>query len=116
VRDGKKNGKPMAKKRLILIITAFVLIAGTAGIIVFLKSRRAPNQEPVYVVREEMYQNVIEISGNIQAAQEQKIQAAGDGIVERVYIREGDRVKAGQMLFRLSDSQERYNLANQNFR
>jgi multidrug efflux pump subunit AcrA (membrane-fusion protein) len=58
---------------------------------------------------------VIEISGNIQAAQEQKIQAAGDGIVERVYVREGDRVKAGQPLFRLSDSLERYNLANHEF-
>jgi multidrug efflux pump subunit AcrA (membrane-fusion protein) len=62
-----------------------------------------------------MYHNVIEISGNIQAAQEQKIQAAGDGIVEKVYIREGDGVRTGQMLFRLSDSQERYNLANHEF-
>jgi multidrug efflux pump subunit AcrA (membrane-fusion protein) len=35
--------------------------------------------------------------------------------VEKVYVREGDRVKAGQALFRLSDSQERYNLANHEF-
>jgi multidrug efflux pump subunit AcrA (membrane-fusion protein) len=105
----------MAKKRLVPIITVLVLIVGAAGIIVFFRLRRAPEQEQTYTVREEVYQNVIEISGNIQAAQEQKIQAAGDGIVEKVYVREGDRVKAGQLLFRLSDSQERYNLANHEF-
>jgi multidrug efflux pump subunit AcrA (membrane-fusion protein) len=110
-----KDGKSTAKKRLVLIITVLVLITGTVGIIVFFRFRRVPERELIYVVREEMYQNVIEISGNIQAAQEQKIQAAGDGIVERVYVREGDRIKAGQPLFRLSDSQERYNLANHEF-
>jgi multidrug efflux pump subunit AcrA (membrane-fusion protein) len=115
VRDGKKGGKPAAKKRLVPVITVLVLIAGAAGAIAFFRLRRAPEQEQIYTVREEVYQNVIEISGNIQAAQEQKIQAAGDGIVEKVYVREGDRVKAGQLLFRLSDSQERYNLANHEF-
>jgi multidrug efflux pump subunit AcrA (membrane-fusion protein) len=115
VKDGKKDGKPAAKKRLVPIITVLVLIAGAAGIAAFFRLRRAPEQEQTYTVREEVYQNVIEISGNIQAAQEQKIQAAGDGIVEKVYIREGDRVKAGQLLFTLSDAQERYNLANHEF-
>jgi multidrug efflux pump subunit AcrA (membrane-fusion protein) len=77
--------------------------------------RQKPEEETVYVVREEVYRNVIEISGNIKAAQQQNLQAAGDGTVEQVYVKEGDRVKAGQILFRLNDSQERYNLANHDF-
>jgi multidrug efflux pump subunit AcrA (membrane-fusion protein) len=105
----------VAGKRVVLIITVLIIAAGAAGLAGFFRFRRAPDRETGYTVREEIYRNVIEISGNIQAAQEQKIQAAGDGIVEKVYVREGDRVKTGQMLFRLSDSQERFNLANHEF-
>jgi multidrug efflux pump subunit AcrA (membrane-fusion protein) len=36
-------------------------------------------------------------------------------VVELVYVQEGDQVKAGQLLFQLNDSQERYNLANHDF-
>jgi multidrug efflux pump subunit AcrA (membrane-fusion protein) len=67
-------------------------------------------------VREEVYQNSIEISGNIQAAQEQNIQAPGEGIVESVYVKEGDRVSRGQIIFQLNDTQERYNLADHDFK
>jgi multidrug efflux pump subunit AcrA (membrane-fusion protein) len=69
----------------------------------------------IYTVREEIFRNVIEIAGNIEAAQQQNIQAAGDGTVEAVYVKEGDRVKEGQILFQLDDSLERFNLANHDF-
>jgi multidrug efflux pump subunit AcrA (membrane-fusion protein) len=84
-------------------------------VFVFFRLRQKPEQNTIYTVREEIYQNLIEISGNIQAAQEQKIQVAGDGIVESVYVKEGDWVRTGRLLFRQSDSQERYNLANHEF-
>jgi multidrug efflux pump subunit AcrA (membrane-fusion protein) len=35
--------------------------------------------------------------------------------VEAVYVKEGDHVKAGRILFQLDDSLERYNLANHDF-
>jgi multidrug efflux pump subunit AcrA (membrane-fusion protein) len=103
------------RKRTITVIVLIVLVLGGAA---FVLARRANKDVPAdipYVVREDLYRNVIEISGNIKAAQEQNIQAAGDGIVEAVYVKEGDRVRAGQVLFRLNDSQERYNLANHEF-
>ncbi|MDR2103513.1 MAG: biotin/lipoyl-binding protein, partial [Treponema sp.] len=106
--------KKRKKNPLVFILILLVLLGG--GITFFVRSSRADTApEQIYRVREESYRNVIEISGHIKAAQQQNIQAAGDGIVEAVYVKEGDRVKAGQILFQLNDSQERYNLANHDF-
>jgi multidrug efflux pump subunit AcrA (membrane-fusion protein) len=106
--------KRKTKSVVIGILIPLVLLGG--GIAFFVRrSRSALPAEQSFTVREELYRNVIEISGNIKAAQQQNIQAAGDGVVEAVYVREGDRVKAGQILFQLNDSQERYNLANHDF-
>jgi multidrug efflux pump subunit AcrA (membrane-fusion protein) len=107
--------KKKSKKSVLMgILIPLILLGG--GVTFFVRrSREAIPQEQIHIVREELYRNVIEISGNIKAAQQQNIQAAGDGIVEAVYVREGDRVKAGQILFQLNDSQERYNLANHDF-
>jgi multidrug efflux pump subunit AcrA (membrane-fusion protein) len=102
-------------KRPILI--ALLALLGAGGLIFLLRGGNSREDLPdqIYTVREETYQNVIEISGNIKAAQEQNIQAAGEGIVEAVYVQEGSRIQKGQILFQLNDAQERYNLANHDF-
>ncbi|MDR1253223.1 MAG: efflux RND transporter periplasmic adaptor subunit [Treponema sp.] len=107
--------KKKSKKTVLMgILIPLILLGG--GVTFFARrSRGAMPQEQIHIVREELYRNVIEISGNIKAAQQQNIQVAGDGVVEAVYVREGDQVKAGQILFQLNDSQERYNLANHDF-
>jgi multidrug efflux pump subunit AcrA (membrane-fusion protein) len=102
------------KYRLIGILIPLIILGGGAAFFVSRSQAKAP-PERVYTVREEFYQNTIEISGNIKAARQQNIQAAGDGIVEAVYVKEGDRVKTGQLLFQLNDSQEQFNLANHEF-
>jgi multidrug efflux pump subunit AcrA (membrane-fusion protein) len=107
--------KKKRKKTAVLAILIPLLLLG-GGITFFVRSSRADTAPvQIYTVREESYRNVIEISGNIKAAQQQNIQAAGDGVVDAVYVKEGDRVKAGQILFQLNDSQERYNLSNHDF-
>jgi multidrug efflux pump subunit AcrA (membrane-fusion protein) len=102
--------------RIIIIVIIAIFLIG-AGVFVRLRIlRRAGAQtDTVYTVREEIYRNIIEITGNIEAAQQQNIQAAGDGTVEAVYVKESDHVKAGQIFFQLDDSLERYNLANHDF-
>lgn len=64
-----------------------------------------------YQVRAETYENVIEIAGTVAAAQEQTLQALGDGTVMGVYVSEGDRVKKGDLIIQLDDTTEKYNLA-----
>jgi multidrug efflux pump subunit AcrA (membrane-fusion protein) len=106
----KKN-----KRRIIWAIVILLLICG-GGLFFFL--RRGHSNivvETVYTVQEEIFRNVIEIAGNIEAAQQQNIQAAGDGTIEVVFVKEGDKVRTGQILFRLDDSQEQYNLASHDF-
>lgn len=106
----RKKGKITA-----VIIAVIVIGLVIAGLFFLQANGKKTVEETVFVVREEVYRNTIEISGNIKAAQQQNIQAAGEGTVERVYVREGDRVRSGQILFQLNDSMERYNLANHDF-
>lgn len=103
-------------KKVILAIIILILLCG-GGLFFFLRkgNSNTANSEAVYTVQEEMFRNVIEIAGNIEAAQQQNIQAAGDGTVEAVFVKEGDKVRAGQIFFQLDDSQERYNLASHDF-
>jgi multidrug efflux pump subunit AcrA (membrane-fusion protein) len=113
----KREGPKRRKKGKAALVIVLVSVIGLTAVGLFLirANGEKPPEETVFVVREEVYRNTIEISGNIKAAQQQNIQAAGDGRVERVYVKEGDWVKAGQLLFQLDDSQERYNLASHDF-
>jgi multidrug efflux pump subunit AcrA (membrane-fusion protein) len=108
--------KRKKKRPLVMGIIIAALIIGGASFFFIRKAHAADSEgEAFFTVREELFRNVIDISGNIEAAQQQNLQAAGDGTVEAVYVKEGDRVEAGQLLFRLDDSQERFNLANHDF-
>ncbi|GHU06210.1 membrane protein [Spirochaetia bacterium] len=104
-----------SKKRFPWVLVILLVIGGCVWFFFLRKGNAAAATDTVYTVQEELYRNVIEIAGNIKAAQQQNIQAAGDGTVEAVYVKEGDHVRTGQTLFQLNDSQERYNLANHDF-
>jgi multidrug efflux pump subunit AcrA (membrane-fusion protein) len=43
------------------------------------------------------------------------LQAAGDGTVTAVYVKEGDRVRKGQIILQMDDSEQRYNLARHDY-
>jgi multidrug efflux pump subunit AcrA (membrane-fusion protein) len=103
------------KKRFIRVIVILLLLCGAAFFFFLRRGNSNTVEDMVYTVQEEWFRNEIEIAGNIEAARQQNIQAAGDGTVEAVYVTEGDRVRAGQLLFQLNDSQEQYNLANHDF-
>lgn len=87
-----KKSKKKNTKWIIITIAAICLVA--AGLFFARKSVKGPEAEKVvYTVITETYENVIEISGNISAAQSQELQAAGSGTVQKVYVKEGDKVK-----------------------
>lgn len=65
-----------------------------------------------YVVRTETYENIIEIAGTVSAAKEQTLESLNDGTVIGVYCKEGDTVKAGDLIVQLDDTEQQYNLAN----
>ncbi len=104
-----KNKKLNRKSIIVIIIVAVLLIliilANTIG------NRSTTLSEMSYTVREEIFENVIEISGTVEAAESQSLQIAGEGTVEAVYVKEGDFVTDGTVILELNTSQAEYNLA-----
>lgn len=102
-------------RKFLIIIAGAVVVAGGLifGVTTIIKKI---NTKPVYyTVTKEIYENVIEISGTVEAAQEQTLQALSDGTVMAVYVKEGDVVKKGDVILQLDDTTEKYNLAKQDY-
>ena len=94
-----------------LIALPLVLAAIGAALFFARKFLLASATEKVtYTVREETYENAIDISGTVQAAQSQTLQALSDGTVIAVYVKQGDEVKKGDVILQLDDTTQRYNL------
>ncbi len=106
----------MKKKIKIIIICVAVLVVIGIGLVVLksiLGSKR--NEKVFYTANKETYENVIEISGTIAAAQEQTLQALSAGTVTAVYVKKGDKVKKGDIIIQLDDSEQIYNLEKQDY-
>ncbi len=110
------KNKKMKKgvKILIIFLIVGVVIAGVlVGLRFFL--HKDNNQPQYYTVNKETYENVIEISGTVSAAQQQTLNALGAGTVKKVYVKKGDTVKKGDILVQLDDSEEVYNLEKHDY-
>ena len=112
----KKNKKKMKKSVKIILILAIVAVV-VAGVLVGLRFflHKDSNQTQIYQVNKEVYENVIEISGTVSAAQQQTLNALGAGTVMKIYVKEGDTVKKGDILVQLDDSEEVYNLEKHDY-
>ena len=105
--------KKLSKKQKIIlasvvtVIFIFAVIFGAKKIVSASKS----SELVLYRVRQETYENVIEIAGTVSAAKSQTLQSLNDGTVVGVYKKEGDTVKAGDLIVQLDDSEQQYTLA-----
>ena len=112
----KKSGKKMKKgvKIFIILLVVAVIIAGLlVGLRFFLHKDKEVVQ--YYTVNKETYENVIEISGTVSAAQQQTLNALGAGTVMKIFVKPGDKVKKGDILVQLDDSDEVYNLEKHDY-
>ena len=106
----------MTKKIRIIIICLFVLIIIGAGLVVLRTVLGSKSKEKVfYTANVETYENVIEISGTVAAAQEQTLQALSAGTVTEVLVKAGDKVKKGDIILKLDDSEQIYNLEKHDY-
>lgn len=108
----------MAKKKILKGVFITIITLGViAGILVGLRFLLNKNTEEtvIYQVNKEIYENVIEISGTVSAAQQQTLQALSAGTVMDVYVKAGDHVKKGDVLIKLDDTTEQYNLAKHDY-
>ena len=97
----KKNGK-------------FAVLLGLTTLMLVSCKNQESQTDVTYTVFTETYENTIEISGNISAAEQQQMTASSSGTIEKVYFKEGDRVKKGDVICKMSDLEQQYNIANLN--
>jgi len=107
----------MKKKGLKIALFVVIGLAVIAGILFGLRAvlNKSSDETVVYKVNVETYENVIEISGTVAAAQEQTLQALSAGTVLGVYVKAGDHVKKGDIILKLDDTTEQYNLAKHDY-
>lgn len=106
--------KNKSRVRNIIFIIIGLVVVGSVYAMVKNNSKQTP-QNVTYTVHSETVENIIEIAGTISAAQEQKLQAAGDGTVTGVYVAAGDTVKKGDILIRIDDTTQQYELEQQDY-
>lgn len=99
--------------QFVVISVVILLIIGTATGIRILSAPK--NSERVYQVHSETVENIIEIAGTISAAQEQELQAAGDGTITGVYVAAGDTVKKGDLVMKIDDTSQLFDLEQQDY-
>lgn len=104
------------RKKRKKIIWSIVLICIAALVVYYFipKKKKTVTLPPIKVTKE-ISKNQIQVSGYIEAAQEQKFQSPGEGIVEKVNVKEGDKVKKGDLLFALDTAAQEVQLAKHEF-
>ena len=107
----------MSKKAKVLIVILTVTVILGLGLVILRKvlTKKSSLETTTYTVRSETYENVIEISGTVSAAQSQSLQALSSGTVVGVYVQQGDYVKKGDLLVQLDDTTQQYNLAQHDY-
>lgn len=109
----------MNKKRNVIffkiIVIGVIIVAAGGSATIIRNLTKNPQTEQTYQVHSETVENIIEIAGTISAAQEQKLQAAGDGTVTGVYVKAGDIVKKGDCIMSLDDTAQRFDIDQQDY-
>lgn len=106
----------MKKKIKILIIAIVSIVVLVAALLITKKIiSKKSSSSTTYTVRTETYEDTIDIAGTVSAANEQTLQAQNDGTVVAVYVKEGDTVKTGDVILQLDDTEQQYNLANEDY-
>lgn len=106
----------MKKKiKILIILTAILVVIGIGLVILKSALGKKADEKVFYTANVETYENVIEISGTVAAAQEQTLQALSAGTVTEVYVKAGDQVKKGDIIIQLDDSEQIYNLEKHDY-
>ncbi len=110
IRKRKKNRRGKKKIRIIISVAA-VIIAG----FFFFPKKQKQQTFVTTVVQKQTVTNHIQISGYIEAAKTQYLQSPGEGIIKKVNVKEGIKVKKGDLIFALDSSMQEFRVSKQEF-
>ena len=111
--ERKRKKRSFFKVFFILIFILGLIGGGLFAARKFFAEKKT--EKAIYIVSKEIYENVIEISGTVEAAQKQTLQALSSGTVMAVYVKAGDKVKKGDVILQLDDTDQVYNLAKHDY-
>jgi len=100
-----KNGKKRRRRIIWISVAAAVLIAGGYGVTAALRPNRTIDPSKLAAVERGDLARVVVATGKIQPLAKVEIKSKASGIVKRLYVDYGDRVKAGQVLAELDKVQ-----------
>lgn len=119
----RKRSKRIKTIRRIIVWT-IIIVAVVYGLFAYnfhLKNSRWPWQEAVATTENEIvrtkvyldtYTTDVDISGYIRAYETQEVMIRSTGAVTAVYVKEGDRVKKGQLLVETDSTDQTYRVKN----
>ncbi len=100
-----KNGKKRRRRILWISSAAVVLIGGGYGVTAALRPSRTIDPSKLAAVERGDLARVVVATGKIQPLAKVEIKSKASGIVKKLYVDYGDRVKAGQVLAELDKVQ-----------
>ena len=107
-----QDTKQKNKKTILIVIAAIIILLIVW--ILFLPKKGTEVSQTVTVTKE-VIQDVIQVSGYIQPAQQQNLQSPGEGLIKKVAVKEGDIVKKGDLIFALDNTYQAFQVAKQEF-
>jgi HlyD family secretion protein len=99
--NGLGNGKAGKKRRrriIIGVLAALVLIGGGYGVYAALRPNHEIDQSKLAAVERGDLARVVVATGKIQPLSKVEVKSKASGIVKKLYVDYGDRVKQGQIL------------------
>src|ERR1700730_8247408 len=100
-----KNGKKRRRRIIWAVAILLVLAAGGYGVMAALGPSRAIDPSKLAAVERGDLARVVVATGKIQPLSKAEIKSKASGIVKRIYVDYGDRVKQGQVLAELDKIQ-----------
>src|SRR5271167_4340266 len=106
--NGAANGKAAKKRRrriIVASIVALVVIGGGYGVYAALRPNHEIDPSKLAAAERGDLARVVVATGKIQPLSKIELKSKASGIVKRLYVDYGDRVKAGQLLAELDKVQ-----------
>jgi len=107
------------RRWVLWLLVACLPVLGGGAYLYFGRSKAASSATAaapaVYQVQAVTRSSAIDVTGHLEPVESEDIGFAASGKVARVYVKEGDRVRARDLIAELDDSQQRYDLASLDF-
>jgi len=100
--NGNGNGKKKRRKRIIIIsVVVGVVLLGALGLYAFTRGgTKIEDSKLAKVTRDDLAKSVV-ATGKVEPITKVEVKSKASGIVKRLYVEYGDRVKKGQLLAQL---------------